>query len=137
LIHSLVIRPEQMRAFERADEDRFCRQAADYLRSEHSAVVGELPQAELRRRVDLAFERARRFHFTQRASVLGYIALMFTVAPEFDNHPTIYEILNQDWIPPDARLAYLAEAISPEEWDEARAAGRPGFWDRSSAVASS
>jgi hypothetical protein len=128
----LVIRKEQMRVFERAGDVAFCRKAADYIRSEYPVVVADLSPNELLAQVELAFERASRFHFTIQASVLGYIVLMFTVAPEFDTHPSIHEILHQDWIPPDARLAYLAEAISPEEWDEARSAGDQTFWQRQS-----
>jgi hypothetical protein len=131
----LVIRSEQLRIFQNADEDRFCRRAAAHIRAEFPLAVGDLSDGELLRRVDLAYERARRFHFTTQATVLGYMVLMFIVGAQFDTHPAIHEILHQEWIPSDARLAYLAEAISPEEWEEARTAGDGDFWARRTATA--
>lgn len=132
----LVIRRQQMEAFERAGEHRFCRRAAAHIRLEYPGAVGDLSDTELLRRVELAYDSAGRFHFTTEASVLGYIVLMFIVGAQFDAHPSIHEILHQDWIPPDSRLAYLADAISAEEWAEARAAGDGGFWDRRALLAS-
>ncbi len=131
----LVVRPEQMRVFERAEEDRFCRRAAAHIRSEHPLAVAHLSDAELLRRVDLGYERARRYRFTTQATFLGYLVLMFIVGAQFDTHPSIQEILNQDWIPPDSRFAYLADAISSEEWEEARALGDGSFWNPRTATA--
>jgi hypothetical protein len=134
---SLVIREEQMRAFERAQEQPFLASAAAYIRSQYPEITAGFADAELLRRVELAFGRASQFGFTSQASALGFMVLMFTVGPEFDSHPSIREILSQsgDSIPPDARLAYLADAISPEEWEEARAGADESFWNRGPFVA--
>ena len=131
----LVIRAAQMKAFEDADELIFRQRVFDHLRSEYPAAVANLCDDELFRRIELAINWAHRFRFTTQASVLGYIVLMFIVGAKFDNHPSIHEILHQEWIPPDARLSYLADAISPDEWDEARAAGDGDFWERRLAAA--
>lgn len=126
-----------MRVFKITQDDRFCRLAADHIASEYPEVADGLSDTELLRRVELAFKRAQHFRFTSQASVLGYIVLMFTVSPEFDMYPGIHQILYKKNIPPDARLAYLAEGISSEEWNEARSTADPRFWDRRSAAASS
>jgi hypothetical protein len=53
---------------------------------------------------------------------------MFTVAPNFDEHPKIRQLLTESHVPPDARLAHLADAITLEEWVQARDAGNENAW---------
>lgn len=125
----LVIRSAQLEVFARLGEPEFKKQIIEYLRSEYGIVLSSLSDAELLRRVEIAYDRARRFNFTRRASVVAYILLMFAVSPEFDTHPAIKEVLDQQWIPPDERMACLADAITAEEWEEARATNEGTSWE--------
>ena len=125
----LVIRSEQMAVFARLGEPAFKREIVEYFRSEYGISLSYLSDVELSHRVHIAYERALQFGFTMRASIVAYILLMFAVSPEFDTHPAIHQILHQRSIPPDERLPCLADAITTDEWEQARATNDGSFWE--------
>jgi len=116
----LIIRQEQMAIFRRAQTPQICLQICEFLRSEFAADLETVSDSELLRRVTDGYRRASRYGFERRDSIAGYIVLLLMVGSRFDEHPRIREILEQEHVPPDLRFAYLEQAVSMEQWEEAR-----------------
>lgn len=116
----LIIRQEQMAIFNRAQTPQLCFHICEFLRSEFAADLEAVSDAELLRRVMDGYRRASRYGFERRDSIAGYIVLLLMVGSRFDEHPRIREILEQKHVPPDVRFAYLEQAVSKEQWEEAR-----------------
>ncbi|NRR30240.1 hypothetical protein HSX11_08570 [Oxalobacteraceae bacterium] len=116
----LVIRQEQMRVMGLAFEDGFSDKLAAQLRADYPQQVAGLDQRQLLAAVDAARHRAGFYGFEWQSSVLAFVTLSVTVGPYFDRQLRIAQLLNQRHVPADSRIAYLAEAISAAEWEEAR-----------------
>lgn len=121
----LLIRDEQMLAMTLALQGGFSGQLAGYLRQAHPDSVAHCDERQLLAAVDAARQRAAAYGFAWQSSVLAFVTLTFTVGPHFDRQPRIRQILSEGHVPADSRIAYLAQAVSEAEWDEARRIAGP------------
>jgi hypothetical protein len=96
----------------------------DHLCAEQPEAVAELGDGEIRWRVALGVARARSHGITQPEAITAYVALMFLVAPDFDQHPHISEVLADTSAPAATRLKTLFEKTSEQDWDEAAASSK-------------
>jgi hypothetical protein len=94
----LIIRTEQMRAFEQSSLHRFAEEMLEHLKKfspRHAGVIGE---ARIRRVIELGMERARKYEFSNQGPVRFYMELMFMYGSEFDTDPQLAwaaEVLNE------------------------------------------
>jgi hypothetical protein len=104
---------------------------ARYIRAEHPDAVRAISDEELLRRVSLGIARAESHGLTWDSSITAFVAMMFEVAPTFDEQPSISRVLKDESIPADRRLEALWERTSDEDWDEAeaRASSAEAFWN--------
>lgn len=134
----LTIRQEQLDAFERVTEAAFERRVLTYLLENHvDAVVrlpagefgvAELPEELLQEIVRSGIARARTHDLTWESTVTAFVVIMFTVAPNFDEHPLIRRALNDARFEPNARLDEMWDSTSNENWETARASYDPAAW---------
>ena len=54
---------------------------------------------------------------------------MFQIAPNFDEHPRINEVLADEQVPPDARIDLLSECTLERDWEEAEDGRDENAWD--------
>jgi hypothetical protein len=122
----LTIRSEQMRAFDAATEPAFIDRLVDHLETFHDDSIAGLEAAELRRRVAAGLARARGYRIYQQDLLTAFVSLMFVIAPNFDEHPTIRAILTQSGRYDDRaqRLAGLPQTC----WEEARQSSDSRAW---------
>lgn len=113
------IRPEHLAAFQPNADAAFVDRLAEHLRTEHGPLVEGLPDRLLEEMVRSGLVRARRYGLTWESSLTAFVALMFEVAPNFDEHPPVRRVLLDARVPPDARIEALAGRVSAEEWEEA------------------
>jgi hypothetical protein len=108
------------------------RDVARHLRAEHAEVVRALSDAELLRRVGIAVARARAYGMTWDSTITGFVAIMFVIAPTFDEQRGIRRVLHDPRIPPDTRVDALWTRTTAEDWTEAerRAVDAEDFWNR-------
>ena len=99
-----------------------------HLRNYHSRSVQHVGKPLLERRVRHAIERARRYSLGTISDLAGYAALMFELAPNFDEHPSFRRVLSDPTIPPEAKMKRLSQIITDREWDEAQSLYDRGFW---------
>jgi hypothetical protein len=135
----LTLRREQFSAFDHVAEAAFIRRVVEYLGEEHSdalvktreaeLTLGELPGADLREMVRRGVERARAYGLTWESSLTAFVVLTFVVAPNFDGHPLIKRVLQDDDVEPDLRIDRLWELTTEENWEAAAADYDAGAWE--------
>ncbi len=101
-----------------------------HLRNHHAKVIQHLTREELEARVEVTVARGRRYGFQTISDLAGYSALMFELAPNFDEHPAFKKILNDSSILPELKLRRLSQQISEKDWREALSLYDRLFWRR-------
>ena len=126
----MKIGARQMEALDRAMDAAYAREMVRYLRAEHAEAVKGVADAELLRRVQIAIDRAKAYGMTWDATITGFVAIMFEVAPTFDEQPAIRRVLHDERLPADVRIDALWDRTTDEDWDEAErlAEGAEAFW---------
>ena len=111
----LIIREPQIEIFHRAALYRFPEELVRYIVHTYPEATRTLTHAELRKRVDLGIARAQDFGIRDLNAVAGFVALMFSLGPQFHRHPSFKTILSDDRVPPMLRLSRLFE-LSAWSW---------------------
>ena len=101
-----------------------------HLRNHHAKAVQYLERGALEERVQIGLARAKRYKLISVADLAGFVALMFELAPNFDEHPSFKQALSQAEIPADARMRYLSKMITQRDWREAQDRFDRTFWSR-------
>lgn len=101
-----------------------------HLRNHHAKVIQHLTREELEARVNVTVARGRKYGFQTISDLAGYSALMFELAPNFDEHPAFKKILNDSSILPELKLRRLSQQISEKDWREALSLYDRLFWRR-------
>ena len=108
----------------------YARDLARYIRVEHGDAVRALSDAELLRRVRIGIARAEGYGMTWDSTITAFVAIMFEIAPTFDEQAAIRRVLHDARIPPDTRVDALWTRTTEENWVEAarRAIDADAFW---------
>lgn len=101
-----------------------------HLRNHHAKVVQHLNRGQLEERIEIAIMRARRYGFQTISDLAGYAALMFELAPNFDDHPSFLKILSDRDTAAEMKLRRLSQVISEKDWREAIDSYDREFWAR-------
>lgn len=112
-----------MRAFEDKQRLALNSRILSYLREQFPGHVAQFDDRRLLEAVAALRVRAEAYGFGRQSSVLAFAVLCVTVSPNFDRHEHIHQLLSEAHLPADFRIAYLADAISEAEWDDARKMG--------------
>jgi hypothetical protein len=126
----LKIGTRQRELLDHAVEAAFVRDLARHLREEHPEPCAGLSDAEIARRAAIGIARARSHELAWESSITAFVAIMFEVAPTFDEQPAIRRVLGDRRVSPDDRIDALWDRTTEEDWDEAErgAARAEGFW---------
>ena len=103
----------------RLTEDAFERRIARHLRDHHADALYGVSNDVLLRMVRAGVVRARSHSLSWESSIMTFVALMFEVAPDFDEHPAIRSALRDAATVPDERLAVAVDRLAPHVWQEA------------------
>jgi len=135
----LIIRPEQLEAFQAHAEVDFEKRVALHILEEHADVlvrlhgrtigVAEIPEEVLRKMIKSGLARARGYGMEHESSLAVFVSLMFAVAPNFDEHPLIRRVLLDEREPPDSRIELLGEHVTDENWEAAEQNYDPLAWN--------
>jgi hypothetical protein len=124
----MIIRSKQMEAFESAAEENFVRRLTEHLVENYAEAIVRLPDQESavdnlpKETLDLlvrrSIERARRYDLSFESSISAFSAMMFEVAPNFDNHSMSRLCLNDANIEPNDRLDELLKLLTEKHWEK-------------------
>jgi len=78
--------------------------------------------------VQNGIDRARGHGLGWESSLAAFVVIMFVAAPNFDQHPLIKRVLQDDDAPPDARIERLWHRISNQNWRAVEAYYDPNAW---------
>jgi hypothetical protein len=113
----LKIRKEQFEAFEAKTDDEIVDFIVKHLREEGPDLVGNLPS--LPEMVRNGMARARSHGLRSLEDLTAFVSIMFEVAPNFDEHPKLRRVLDNERVPVEERLDGLFESELDKAWDEA------------------
>ena len=72
--------------------------------------------------------RARQYGMTWESNLIAYVALMFEIAPNWDEHPRIQTILNSSHIAPENKIDMLMEHTPATIWRDAEQGYDAAAW---------
>ncbi|MEP7077221.1 MAG: hypothetical protein ABI878_15560 [Acidobacteriota bacterium] len=123
-----VIRQEQIQHFIAADEDELAFEVAKAVRKATCDRVASYDDAQLRSMVKLGIERARANKLTAAEDISAFVAVMFEVAPRFDEQKDIRQILDNETLPPDVHFYQIFDFAQDQAWAEAERRYDDDFW---------
>jgi hypothetical protein len=105
--------------------DEMRRQVRRHLCRAHGPEVQDLSSDTLQARVVLGVASAQAAGLAWVSSVGGFVALMFTIAPDFHRHALVRPLLEGDdartaGLSPDERLFALGHLLAPRQWEHVR-----------------
>lgn len=124
----LVIRQEQIQRFIAADEGQLVLVVSKALRAIDPERIKDYEDAKLAEMIKIGIACARSHQLERAEDITAYIALMFEIAPRFDEQKEIKQILSEPTFPPGERFYQLFERVSDEAWCEAQNLYEKEFW---------
>lgn len=128
----MEIRKSQMEALADAAEKHFVHRVMEYLREHESDEVAPLTDAVLEERVRFAIAHAQAYGFTWQSAIVGFVAMMFQVGPDFDRHPAFARALEMQRKSGEEnendRVGLIFEHVTDAEWDDAQANSDASVW---------
>lgn len=122
------LRDSQLRQCGEAIERDLIKVISWHLRNHHSRCVQYLSKETLEERVSYAIAKGRQYSLYTVADLAGFAALMFELAPNFDEHPSFRSVLADPTIPGDVKMRRLSQVISDQEWQEAVLMYDRNYW---------
>jgi hypothetical protein len=134
----MIIRAEQLSAFQKEGEKQFISQLAAYIREHHSGEIIRSPSWQhriddlsddvLKRLVADGIERGRSYGFTWQSSLASFVVLRFVVAPNFDDDALIRQSLTDEAISVEDRLSAVLQWATDDYWRQVRSKYDPAAW---------
>lgn len=142
----LTIRDKQKKAFQPVSEAIFLNKLQELLLQHFSEVIiylpntemkiSDIPKKSLRELIKKGVKKARHYNLKMESSIGNFVVLMFVIAPNFDEYPTIQNLLinkmsdldNQSISSNDNRITIINNRITEKEWFEARRAYNKNYW---------
>lgn len=120
-------------------EANFERQLARHLRESYPQSIVKLPDGgefavsdllddTLTRLIRIGIAKARRYEMTLQSSIASFIALMFDVAPNFDEHRLCEVLFGDEEKAPDARIEDVLTVLTEKNWEAIRNDYDPAAW---------
>lgn len=131
--------PEDCLVTLRDSQLKLCSEAIDrdlvkviywHLRNHHSKPVQFLDRARLEDRLRVSIGQARQYGLGTISDLAAFAALMFELAPNFDQHPSFKRVLEDSSMRPESKMKRLSQVISDAEWNEAAASYDRDYWAR-------
>ncbi|HKR11882.1 MAG TPA: hypothetical protein VJT15_07490 [Pyrinomonadaceae bacterium] len=102
----------------------------EYLRAEQrelqvhlpgeTLMLGQIDDRTLREMVRHGIERARSYGITWESTLTSFVAIMFLVAPGFDENSHVKQVLGNQEMAADLRVDELLSVISEDTWAEVK-----------------
>ncbi|MEO8127044.1 MAG: hypothetical protein ABJF23_09215 [Bryobacteraceae bacterium] len=134
----MVIREEQIAAFERKAQGGFAAELADYVRTQHGSVIvrlpGErvpvsaIPRPKLEALVQAGIERAGSHGLRWRSATASFVVTMFVIAPNFDEDRRVSELLSDVDIQPNYRMDSARRRLTEDQWNAIRQQYNVNSW---------
>jgi len=125
----MMIRSEQLQAFQDDLNDAFATKLMSHLQTHHADAVSGMPDALLRSRIRYGIRRAQGHGLRRDCDIGTFVALMFELSPAFDQSPRAREILFEISAHPDDRMQNVVDLMTDEDWEQAARMGDDSSWN--------
>lgn len=115
----MEIRRQQMESLEEQSAGNFVDRLTALVKAQNTGIPPGTSDRGLRRMVEHGVDKAKARGLTWESSIGKFVGLMFAIAPNFDSHPPVNEVLSDLKLPPDERVAELFRRVTPEQWQGA------------------
>jgi hypothetical protein len=122
----LIIRNEQFKTFQEVANKNFVDRVAKFLREKHGNLSIKLPSGDLlvskisdedlKALIQKGIDKAQEYGMTWETSLTSFVVIMFMIAPNFHEHPTVISLLQDESIEANARIDRLVETFGSEDW---------------------
>jgi hypothetical protein len=125
----LVIRQEQIDTLIKGTDDEWVEFLVANAKKEDPEIVNNYDDDTLRRMVRVGIRKSDSYGFTTAKDQSAFVAVMFKVAPNFDQQPEIKAVLDEEQLPPSYRWDKLWSTAVPDEvWEKAKEEYDPEAW---------
>ena len=124
----LVIRNEQIQQFIAANEDELVSVVVQSVRAACPDRVAAFDDDKFAAAIRIGIDRARTHGLANAEDIAAFIAVMFQVAPRFDEQTEIRGLLEETILPPATRFYMMIERASDKAWVEAQRRYEDSFW---------
>ncbi len=124
----LIIRKQQIQEFIARDETELTDVVRQAIRAANGDRVKDHNDVELNSMLKIGIDRARSRGLTFAEDIASFVAIMFEVAPRFDEQPDIRKVLEDPKFSPDIRMEQLFTCVDDAAWVEAGGLYQDSFW---------
>jgi len=124
----LILRNEQLQRFIAEDDEQLARVVAGAVRAANGDRVAGYDDDELNAMAKIGIERARSHGLAAAEDIAAFVAVMFEVAPRFDEQPDIQKALDESPLPTHMKMVLFADSVTPDAWSEAERRYDDSFW---------
>ena len=124
----LVIRREQIQEFIARDETELTDVVRDAIHKANGERVKGYGDDELDAMLRIGIGRAKSHGINMAEDIAYFVAIMFEIAPRFDEQTDIRKVLENADFPPDIRLEQLFTCVDDAAWVEAGRLYEDSFW---------
>lgn len=123
-----IIKNKQIQHFIASDENQLASVIAGSIRLANGGRVASYSDKELASMVKIGIERARSHGLNRAEDIAAFVAIMFEVAPRFDEQNEIREVLADTKLTPEMRLSLLFDRVPEGAWINAQKKYEDSFW---------
>lgn len=124
----LIIREKQIQHFIAADEDQLVKLITRIVREANVERTADYEDETLEKMVKTGIERAKGYDLQNAEDIAAFVAVMFEIAPNFDEQEQIKAVLADTNFPPADRFYQLFERVSDEDWKSAENLYNADVW---------
>ncbi len=124
----LVIRKQQMQAFIAANRGELADVVRTAIRKSNEERVNVYEDKELDAMLTIGIARAKSHGLTGAEDIAAFVAVMFEIAPRFDEQIEIRQVLEDANFPADLRFEQLFMRVPDDAWIEASKKYDDSFW---------
>lgn len=115
----MSIRDEFVDRYLQQDEQAFIQLNLEHIRQAYEPIIDHANDEDLTEMIVNALSRARSHGFTADGDLLAFVAVMFEIAPNFDEQPDIKRALVNESIPINERFDSLFVPALDDAWENA------------------
>lgn len=124
----LVIRKEQIQHFIAQNDADLVRLIRQIMRECCPGRVENYSDKLLDGMIKLGLEKAKKYNFEKAETIAAYVAVMFEIAPDFDEQPPIKQVLEDKNYLIDDRFFQLWQRVDEKVWMEAEQKYNAKLW---------
>jgi len=124
----MIIRREQLEEFIARDDAELTSVVRGAVQAANGGRVAVYKDEELEAMVKVGIERARSRGLNFAEDIAAFVAIMFEIAPRFDEQPDIATVLADKTLPPNLNLDTLFARAAEPAWIDAQLKYEDSFW---------